>query len=66
MLSMPSEKVTPASPLQPLNADSPILFTPLGIFIFLSAVQPLNKELPIFVIFPDRLMLSNSVQFSNA
>ena len=42
MLVTLSGIVTPASPLQPLNAESPMLVTEFGIVTLVSPLQPSN------------------------
>ena len=41
--------VTEVKPLQPLNAQSPIEVTPVGMVTEVKPLQPLNAEFPIDV-----------------
>ena len=54
------------SPLQPLNADSPILVTPLGIVILVSELQPSNADIPILVTLFGIVILVSLLQPLNA
>ena len=49
MLVRPAGSVRLVKPVQPLNAELPILVRPSGSVRLVRPVQPLNAELPILV-----------------
>ena len=57
--------VTLVRPLQPANADLPMLVTPFGIVTLVSPRQPENAQSPMIVTLSGIVTLVSPLQFSN-